>query len=150
VLTANLPPGYLQQVFKDISVNYDPARKDDMLAFNSYASFYRVLFNASYLSREMSERALRYLSKTAFQDGIISGVPPDIDVAAKYGERTARDPAKERGPEVMQFHEFGIVYHPARPYMIGVMVRGSDARELAKTIRDISELVYEEVDRQTG
>jgi len=150
VLTANLPPGYLQQVFKDISVNYDPARNDDMLAFKAYASFYRVLFNASYLSREMSERALRFLSKTAFQDGIVSGVPPDVDVAAKYGERSVRDPAKDSGPEVMQFHEFGIVYHPARPYMIGVMVRGSDTRELAKTIRDISELVYGEVDRQAG
>jgi len=149
VLTANLPPGYLQKIFKDIYVNYDPAGKDDAMSFNAYASFYRVLFNASYLSREMSERALRYLSKTAFKDGIVSGVPSDIDVVAKYGERMVLDPGNDGAQELMQLHEFGIVYHPARPYMIGVMVRGNDAGELAKTLRDISALVYVEVDRQS-
>jgi beta-lactamase class A len=149
VLTANLPPGYLQKIFKDIYVNYDPAGKDDAMSFNTYASFYRVLFNASYLSREMSERALRYLSKTAFKDGIVSGVPSDIDVVAKYGERMVLDPGNDGAPKFMQLHEFGIVYHSARPYMIGVMVRGDDAGELAKIIRDISALIYEEVDRQS-
>jgi len=148
-LKAHLPPGVLNRVIKDISVDYDPTKNDDSITFNAYASFFRVLFNASYLSSDMSEKALRYLSKTAFKDGIISGVPPDIDVVAKYGERMLSQSADGDATGSRQYHEFGIVYHPVHPYLIGVMVRGDDPRILSKTLRDISALVYEEVDRQS-
>ncbi|NTW58241.1 MAG: serine hydrolase [Nitrospirae bacterium] len=149
LLKANLPPGFLMRIIKDISVDYDPAKNDDPITFNAYASFFRVLFNASYLGSDMWEKALRYLSKTTFKDGIISGVPADIDVVAKYGERTLSGPADGAAAGSRQYHEFGIVYHPVHPYLIGVMVRGDDPRMLSKTLRDISALVYEEVDRQS-
>jgi len=149
VLKDNLPAGLLGKVVKDISVDYDPAKNDDSMTFNSYASFFRVLFNASYLSAEMSEKALRTLSKTAFKDGILSGVPADIDVVAKYGERMLPRSADGVETGMRQLHEFGIVYHPVHPYLIGIMVRGDDPRLLSKTLRDISALVYEEVDRQS-
>jgi beta-lactamase class A len=149
LLRANLPPGRLEKIFKDISVDYDPVKNDDSITFNAYASFFRVLFNASYLGSEMSEKALRYLSKTTFKDGIISGVPADIDVVAKYGERMLSHPADGAATGSRQYHEFGIVYHPVHPYLIGVMVRGDDPRILSKTLRDISALAYEEVDRQS-
>jgi beta-lactamase class A len=149
LLKDNLPPGVLEKIVKDISVNYDPAKNDDSMTFNAYASFFRVLFNASYLSSEMSEKALRYLSKTSFKDGIISGVPSDIEVVAKYGEPVVSTSADGAATGSRQFHEFGIVYHPVHPYLVGVMVRGDDPRMLSKTLRDISALVYEEVDRQS-
>jgi hypothetical protein len=112
-------------------------------------SFYRVLFNASYLNKEMSEKALRFLSQAAYRDGIISGVPPDTDVAAKYGERIIEDPAAGLPTGMKQLHEVGIVYHPRYPYIMGVMVRGSDPGKLKKVVRDISALIFEEVDRQS-
>jgi hypothetical protein len=37
-----------------------------------YASFFRVLFNASYLNRKDSEKALALLTKVAFRDGLIA------------------------------------------------------------------------------
>jgi beta-lactamase class A len=149
LLRSNLPPGRLDKIFKDISVDYDPVKNDDSITFNAYASFFRILFNASYLGSEMSEKALRYLSKTTFKDGIISGVPADIDVVAKYGERMLSHPADGAATGSRQYHEFGIVYHPVHPYLVGIMVRGDDPRMLSKTLRDISALVYEEVDRQS-
>jgi beta-lactamase class A len=149
VLSANLPPAYLQRIYKDIYVNYDPAKSNEPMPFSAYASFYRVLFNASYLNREMSEKALRFLSQAAYRDGIISGVPQDIDVVAKYGERIIEDQATGQPAGMKQLHEVGIVYHPRRPYIMGVMVRGGDPGKLKKVLRDISALIFEEVDRQS-
>jgi beta-lactamase class A len=150
VLAANLPPAYLQRIFKDIYINYDPTKRDEPMPFSAYASFYRVLFNASYLNRDMSETALRFLSQAASRDGIISGVPQDTDVAAKYGERIIEDPATGLPTGMKQFHEVGIVYHSRHPYIMGVMVRGSDPGKLRKVVRNISALIFDEVDRQSG
>ncbi len=149
LLAADLPPGYLDQIFRDIYVNYNPGKSDDAVPFSAYASFYRVLYNASYLSKEMSEKALAFLSKSVFRDGMISGVPPNIDHATKFGERTILIGTDDDKKAIQQLHEFGIIYHPNRPYLMGVMVRGDDHGKLMKVIRDIAALVYEEVDRQS-
>jgi beta-lactamase class A len=147
LLLANLPPAYLHKVAKDLYVNYDPDKKEDSLTLNAYASFFRVLFNASYLNEEMSEKALRYLARSVFRDGMAAGVPPEVNVASKAGERVIEAP--ETG-EALQLHEFGIIYHPERPFLLGITVQGSDFQDLARVIRDITSLVYEEVDSQSG
>jgi beta-lactamase class A len=150
LLMANLPPGYLDEVFKDIYANYDPAKKDDDVTFSAYASFFRVLYNASYLSKEMSEKALRYLSRSAFRDGTVAGIPSDIDCAIKYGERAMQaDAGGGSVKDIKQLHEFGIIYYPGRPYLMGVMARGEDSGKLANVIRDVTTLIYEEIDRQS-
>jgi beta-lactamase class A len=148
-LAANLPPAYLQRIYQDIYINYDPAKRDEPVQFGAYASFYRVLFNASYLNRDMSEKALRFLSQTAYRDGIISGVPPDTDVVSKYGERIIEDPSTGLPAGTKQLHEVGIVYHPRHPFIMGVMVRGSDPTRLRKVMHDVAALIFEEVDRQS-
>jgi beta-lactamase class A len=150
LLTANLPPGYLDRIYKDIYTNYDPARKDDVVTLSAYASFFRVLYNASYLNKQMSEKALRYLSRSAFRDGIVAGIPSNVDCAIKFGERTIRaDAGRDSGERVMkQLHEFGIIYYPNRPYLMGVMARGDDPGKLANVMREVTTLIYEEVDRQ--
>ena len=151
LLYANLPAGRLDKIFKDLNVEYDPhkEKEEDSLSLSTFAAFYRVLFNASYLSEEMSEKALRYLSKSTFRDGMASGTPPNIEIACKHGERTLRVATGDDEEDLYQLHEFGIVYHPTRPFLVGVMVRGDDFNSLMKVIRDITRLVYEEVDQQS-
>ncbi len=73
--------------FQGLYVEYDPHKQEDSLFLNAFAAFYRE-FNASYFSEEMSEKALRYLSKSTFRDGMSSSIPPNIDIASKHGERT--------------------------------------------------------------
>lgn len=150
LLMTNLPPGYLDRVFKDIYANYDPAKKDDAVTFSAYASFFSVLYNASYLSNEMSEKALRYLSRSAFRDGIVAGIPPNVDCAIKSGERAMQaDAGGGIEKQIKQLHEFGIIYYPGRPYLIGVMARGEDSGKLTNVIRDVTTMIYEEIDRQS-
>lgn len=148
LLLANIPGERLDKVFKDLYVEYDPHNNDDSLSLMGSAAFYRVLFNASYLNEEMSEKALRYLSKSSFKDGMASTIPTNIDIASKFGERII-GAAGENGQERYQTHEFGIIYHPHRPFLIGVMARGDDFNSLTRAIRDITRLVYDEVDGQS-
>jgi beta-lactamase class A len=151
LLLAHLPPGRLDKIFKDLNVEYDPHKdkEEDLLSLSAFAGFYRVLYNASYLSEEMSEKALRYLSKSTFRDGMASGIPQNIEIAGKHGEWTVSVTANGEEEELYQLHEFGIIYHPNRPFLIGIMARGNDFNKLMKVIRDITRLVYEEVDQQS-
>jgi beta-lactamase class A len=151
LLSANLPAGRLDKIFKDLNVEYDPqkGKDEDAMSLGAFAGLYRVLFNASYLNEEMSEKALRYLSKSTFRDGMASGIPQNIEIAGKHGERTVTVTEHGKEEELYQLHEFGIIYHPNRPFLIGIMARGDDFNSLMKVIRDITRLVYEEVDQQS-
>jgi beta-lactamase class A len=149
LLYANLPSGRLDRIFKDLYVEYDPRRQEDSLSLSAFSSFFRVLYNASYLSEEQSEKALRYLSKSSFRNGMAAGIPPNIEIAFKEGERTILTSVQGEEEDLHQLHEFGIVYHPNRPFLLGVMARGKSIEELGKVIRDITRLIYEEVDRQS-
>lgn len=149
LLFANIPRQRIDKVFKDLNVEYDPHTEDDSLSLRAFASFYRVLFNASYLSEKMSEKALMYLARSSLKHGMASGIPLNIDIAGKFGERTVKTTIEGKETELHQMHEFGIIYHPRRPFLIGIMVRGDDANTLTRIIHDITKLVYEEVDQQS-
>ncbi len=112
------------------------------LSVKQYASFFRVLFNASYLSRELSEEALKYLSFTKFRDGLVAGVPEEVVVSHKFGERAFPE------NKIRQLHDCGIVYYPNHPYLICIMTKGNNPSDLAKAIARISSVVYHEVDAQ--
>lgn len=105
----------------------------------SYAGFFRVLYNVSYLSKKNSERALRMLSQTEFDRGINANLPKDIVVSHKFGIRSD-------GP-INQLHDCGIVYYPKHPYLLCVMSKGGTFPDMAKGIADVSRFVYGEVDK---
>jgi len=133
----------LALVYRDLGVaapySFAPG---DFLSVKSYASFFRILFNASYLNKESSGQILRIMSESEFRDGIVAGVPQNIPVAHKFGERV---PGTDSG--IKQLHDCGIIYYPDSPYLLCIMTRGSDFRTLDDIIRDISAIVYAEVDR---
>jgi beta-lactamase class A len=114
--------------------------KDDFMSLEEYTACFRILFNSSYLNRELSERALRYLAAPDFPDGIMGGVPHGIPVAQKYGERAFL------GNNVKELHDCGIVYYPNMPYLLCIMTKGTDFGSLTETIRSISTMVFTEVD----
>lgn len=112
------------------------------ITVRQYASFFRILFNASYVSRKMSEWGLRLLRDINFKGGLRAGIPPNITVAHKFGEVTDLDTGQ------VQFHDCGIVYYPNKPFLLCVMTRGRDMQELADVVTRMSRQVFEEVDFQ--
>lgn len=139
LLLENIDQNALDNTYRDLGIDIPDIRKpEDFMSVKTYASFFRILFNASYLSKEMSEKALRLLSKTQFKHGLVAGVPSDIEVAHKFGERKFH--------ELEQLHDCGIVYYPQHPYLLCVMTRGDEFPDLGNIIKDISYLVYKEVE----
>jgi beta-lactamase class A len=135
-------PVDLKKTYDDLGIP-DPYYLNDqsgyMISAELYSSFFRVLFNASYLSKEMSEKALQYLIDTDYKKGLVAGVPPNIEVAHKFGLR------KING--VKQLHDCGIIYYPGHPYLLCVMTSGPVPEYLDNTIADISRFVYVEFSR---
>ncbi len=142
LLFKNIDTTKLDVILRDMDISYVPGRDDDTMTVKSYSGFLRILYNASYLSKEMSEKALELLTQEEFSPGIRRGVPQGVPVAGKYGERVG---GLDRGM-VRQLHEFAIVYHPRAPYLLGIMTRGRDFGSLEKVIGDVSGLIYTGVD----
>jgi beta-lactamase class A len=117
---------------------------DVEISIRSYASIFRQLFYATYLSKEMSERTLKVLGKSTFQGGLRGGVPLEIPLAHKFGERVLAD------TDNRQLHDCGIVYMPERPYIICVMTRGTDFQILDSFITDISRMVFQEFEKRSS
>ena len=132
----------LVKVYNDLGIDIQKAQKDpsgNILSVKAYASFFRILFNASYLNVEMSEYALSILSRSRFKDGLVAGLPSNVVAAHKFGERQYLD------TDLKQLHDCGIVYLPSKPYLLCVMTRGDDFTTLKTVIKNISRKVYDEV-----
>ena len=132
-------------IYSDLGLSnpYETGDPNNM-SVKEYASFFRILYNASYLNKEMSTKALHLLSQTTYDKGIRKGVPQDITIAHKFGERLLVD---ETGYEEYQLHECGVIYHPQKPYILCVMTRGSNFEILENTLSKISSLVYDIVNK---
>jgi beta-lactamase class A len=144
LIQKTLPAAVRNKVYTDLGLEPPLARgADAAISIDDYASFFEVLFNASYLSREQSEQALKLLSAPDFPVGITAGVPPTVLIAQKFGERVMGDHA-----EIKQLHDCGIVYYPNHPYLLCIMTKGPAFEPLVDTIRELSRLTYEQVDRQ--
>ena len=141
VLYKDLSERELAEVLDNMDVNNNPNEEGNSLTAHGFSGFFRILYNAAYLNREMSEKALRLLSLQDFPQGIVAGVPKGVNVAAKFGEVVP-----ERTGEDIQLHEFGIIYHPRSHYILGIMTRGRNFDEQAEILRDISKMVYTEID----
>ncbi len=105
------------------------------LTVSAYASFFRILYNASYLTRIDSETFLSDLAQSTFTRGIVAGLPPGTLVSHKFGEFSSANGA--------QLHDCGIIYKPNHPYLLCIMTQGKDFDKLANTIASISKIAWD-------
>jgi len=144
-LVDNINSNDIVQTYKDLDVDISKAFTNpngNILNVKDYASFFRILYNASYLDKNYSEKALKLLSQTRFKQGLVAGLPQNILSAHKFGERQYRDTGQK------QLHDCGIVYLPGKPYLLCIMSRGNNFDNLTETIKSISATVYTALDPQ--
>lgn len=143
VLHENIGDAYLDKVFASLGI---PGPTGDGTAYTissmDYSLFFRVLYNATYLSRENSEKALALLSKVTFKDGLLAGMPPESVVAHKFGEHVE---GEGDAVSAVELHDCGIAYVDGGPYLLCVMTKGRSLENLEKGIAGISRLVYDKV-----
>lgn len=139
LLLSALDPNYLKDTFSDLGINVPQSEQDEITPQN-YSLFLRILYNASFVNARSSEWALDLLSRSTFRDGLVAGLPPDTQIAHKYGIY-----AEYQGKEIkaVELHDCGIIYKGANPSLLCVMTRGSHSTQgLKDAIRDITGIVY--------
>lgn len=138
LLLDNLDPKYITEVYGDLDIPLVGPTSDHISA-KIYASFFRRLYNATFLNREYSEKALKLLGESTFTNGIIKGLKTKIPVAHKYGERGVYD--KHGALTGAELHDCGILYFPNKPELLCVMTEGKNISALEIVIQDITKIV---------
>ena len=142
LLLENIDNNLVYKVYADLGVDISKAQEDpagNILSVKDYGSFFRILYNSSYLDRTMSEKALSLLTKTTFDKGLVAGIPQNVTIAHKFGERRYVNTGEH------QLHDCGIVYNEKTPYMICIMTRGNNFENLENVIKQISKTIYDNI-----
>ena len=140
VLLAHIDDSYLSQVYTELGLSgptgdgatYTISAKD-------YSLFFRILYNATYLSKQSSELALSLLSQATFANGLVAGVPPGTVVAHKFGEHVNGDLDHV---DSIELHDCGYIYASDAPYLLCVMTKSKTLDESEKVISNISKIIY--------
>ena len=139
--TRTVPDGSerMLRAFHELGILDPRDPSEEAISVRNYSGLFRQLYNISYLTPEHSEQVLTWLSESVYDKALEAGVPTDVLVAHKFGERDLSEGEK-------QLHDCGIVYFPNNPYVLCVMTRGSNWQSMAEFIRTVSKMVYEEVE----
>lgn len=140
MLLRERPELNISQLLTDMGITLDNIANDYWITVRGYSSIFRILYNATYLSTTMSNASLQLLSFSEFKVGLRAPLPENIKVSSKFGERESENMA--------QLHDCGIVYHPQRPYILCVMTRGQDTDKLIGAISDVSQIVWNDVNKK--
>lgn len=142
LLAPHIPEEEERNLYSLLGMDIDVVRSaSGAMSVREYNSFFRILYNSSFLSRKSSEYALGLLLDSTFTGGLRRGVPDDITIARKFGER-------ELGSGKQHFHDCGIVYYPKHPYLLCVMTQGDDIARQMEAITSISSFVYTKIAEQ--
>jgi beta-lactamase class A len=142
LLAPHIPEDEERRLYSLLGIDIDTVRSaSGAMSVREYNSFFRILYNSSFLSRENSEYALSLLRDADFNGGLRRGVPDNIPVARKFGER-------ELGSGKQHFHDCGIVYYPQHPYLLCIMTQGNDIASQMEAITSISNFVYVKIAEQ--
>ncbi len=147
LLFGNIDQNFLLDAFSDLHVPYLAPNQSprDFMKVQDYAFFFRVLYNGTYLSHPDSEKALKLLSGTSFNGGLVAGVPAGTPVAHKFGlVSVAPDGTNVTSREL---HDCGIVYpHGASPYLLCIMTKSKGSLGQAEqAIAALSKTVWNSV-----
>lgn len=141
MLLAIIGEQFLVKVIEDIGIYLKGVNAaNDFVSVKQYSGFFRLMYNATYLNREMSEKALSILAKTSFEKGLTAKLPAGTVVSHKFGERGMAD------SNLRQLHDCGIVYFKGNPYLVCVMTRGTDFTQQGAAIAEISAIIYKNVE----
>ena len=132
----------LDEIYTDLGLPNPDNTNNYTISAKQYSVLLRILYNATYLSREYSEQALKIMSQAEYAQGLVAGVPKGTVVAQKFGENV--DITNPAAP-IISLSNCGIIYNPTHPYILCVMTKGSDLPTLQNAISGISKTVWDNV-----
>lgn len=124
----------LNSVFAHVGIENPYYNTSAGVTPRGFTRFFKALYFSTFLKPELSEKALDLTTDTEEEGLIPAELPPEIQVAHKYGKT----------PD--GFHDCGIVYHPRNPYFLCIMTKDMDYSAGRQLIVGISRDVFEFVD----
>ncbi len=106
------------------------------LKASEISNIFKVLYNGTMLSPEMSEKAIKILMKSDFKKGMAAGLPSSVPLAHKFGEFGGRNNQHE-------LHEMGLVYLKNKPYILTIMTSGKQVNDLTHAIALITQQAFQ-------
>lgn len=134
VLFDNSDKDQLNEIFSDLGISFKEDKgTQDFIPLKQYALFFRLLYNATYLNREYSEKALGVLIKTNDSVSLGSRVSRNVPLADMEGARSFTKDGKKR----YEMYDCGIFYYPGHPYLLCVAVKGSSLADVGSFIGEV-------------
>lgn len=138
LLFNNISTAEFEKTFIDLGLDKNMTKSDGVISAKEYSRFWITLYNGSYLSFDNSEFALSLLSQSDFDQGMMKGIPRNVMVAHKFGEK---------GNTTSHcLHETGIVYCGDKPYLVTIMTEGSNQTLLPDCLQKISSTIYNNIE----
>lgn len=132
----------LNDVFADLGINFEEDKEtQDFITLKQLALFFRVLYNATYLNRTFSEKALTLLGTPPHEDGMARGIPQGIQIADSFKSQLF----EENGKNNIESHVCGIIYLPDHPYLLCLFGIGANLEATDNNFQEISRLVYNDM-----
>jgi len=124
-------------VFYHVGIN-NPYKEgsDEAITPRQYTRLFKALYFSTFLSPESSEKLLDLATETRAESLIAAGIPWEIQVAHKYGERENL------------LHDCGIIYEPHNPYFLCIMTSGMNYDDAQKLIINLSSIIYNFISSQ--
>jgi beta-lactamase class A len=139
-LIDNIDTTTLNEVYSDLGITHPGEDTSTyQISTKTYALFFRVLFNATYLTPEYSEKALELLSEATYDEGVVAGIPAGTKVAHKFGEHVVS--ADRKTADGVELHDCGIVYAPDHPYLLCVMTKAPSVEDAQNLIQAVTKEV---------
>lgn len=133
-LSRQLSMSELNAVFVHIGIpNPYIVANEPTVSPRGYSRIFKSLYFSTFLTPELSEKALDLTTDTQIENLISKDIPSEIQVAHKFGVQS----------ETNEIHDCGIVYHPKNPYILCIMTREIGLDESADLIAKISKDIYE-------
>ena len=114
----------------------------NLVSPRNYIRIFKSLYYSTYLSRDLSELALDLTTDTQEEDLISGGIPPEIQVAHKFGI------FEETG--ALNRHDCGIVYLPKNNYFLCIMTKNLETTKSRELIQKLSQDIYEFIDKKSS
>lgn len=142
LLFDNINKNSLDEIYSDLGIEFvETKEENDHLSIKDYSLIIRFLYNATYLNRESSEKALKLLSETTPGQGIDTGLEKDLIVAHKYRARTFVD----KGKKLTETHDCGIIYFPKHPYLLCIVAVGENKEMIDNLFKEVGQLTYQDM-----
>jgi beta-lactamase class A len=131
-LKRQLLPEDINEVFTHVGMENPYIKEDEnqLVTPRQFSRLFKSLYFSTFLTPEFSEKLLELATETRAESLISTGVPWEIQVSHKYGERFDL------------LHDCGIIYYPQNHYFLCVMTKEIPLPEAQNLIKDISSDIY--------